>query len=478
MVVQVAENEESLPQLLGEFSPVDVWQRHLNTVFYGLHGDRVQEFYQTFATADYRLGYALAADYVERALQRLRNRPGTMTDPLTIMEWGCGNGNLAACFLDHLQALDRDAVLYPRLQYVLLDASETVLDCARDNADLARHRERVQFVHAAVHDLQSYRDGSVDRIVCNELWSELPTKLLFRKAGDVMEEYIRPNLKETRLEDFPDWAGLIHLFEKADIAGLKRLPAFLEDLVWEREYRAVVAKDMPFRRLVMDFLKLFDEEVLVPVNTGAATVLKEANRLMAPDALGLSGFDAGTMDEAVLNDPDKPCYNVVGGQLSFMVNFALLEDVAKQVGGRVRVEPQKEFVGCNLGANVMSFMDVLASHPAVPRGGQWEVDRLIVQTIEAVNAGGYASPYERTIALPLAPETPDEPRRELERLLAGQPGHGIADTVAYVTEDEVLSVMDQLEALGYERHGIRNALMAPPQSVDYFHFWMGPDDTR
>ncbi len=473
MVAQVVENEESLPQLMGEFAPVDVWQQHMNTLFYGLRGERVREFYQTFAAADYRLGYALAEDYVERALQRLKANPGKATDPLTIMEWGCGNGNLAACFLDRVQALDRGGALYPRLRYVLIDASETVLETARGNADLARHRDHVQFVHAAVHDLQSYPDGSVDRIVCNELWSELPTKLLLRKAGDVLEEHIRPNLKETRLADFPDWAGLVRLFEKPDIAGLQRLPAFLDDLVWEREYRAIEAKDVPFRRLITDFLKLFDEEVLVPVNTGAAAVLKEAHRLMAPDALGLSGFDAGTMDEAVLNDPDKPCYNLVGGQLSFMINFALLEDVAGQIGGHVRIEPQKEFVGRSLGANVMSFMDVLASHPNVPRGEQWEVDRLIVKTIEAVNAG-YASPYERTMALPLAPETPDEPRRELERLLARQSGRGIADTVAYVTEAEIMSVAGQLEALGYERHGLQAALMAPPQSVDYFHFRMEP----
>ena len=473
MAAHVEEHEEALPQLMGEFAPVDVWQQHMNTVFYGLRGERVREFYQTFAAADYRLGYALAADYVERALQRLKANPATATHPLTIMEWGCGNGNLAACFLDRVQALDRDAALYPRLRYVLVDASEPVLAGARSNADLARHRDRLEFVCAAVSDLQSYPDGSVDRIVCNELWSELPTKLLLRKAGDVLEEHIRPNLKETRLEDFPDWAGLIQLFDKPDIAGLKQLPAFVDDLVWEREYRAIEAKDVPFRRLITDFLKLFDEEVLVPVNTGAAAALKEARRLMAPDALGLSGFDAGTMDEAVLNDPDKPCYSVVGGQLSFLVNFALLEDVAQQVGGHVRVEPQKEFVGRNLGANVMSFMDVLASHPQVPRGAPWEVDQLIARTMEAVNAG-YASPYERAMTLPLAPETPDGPRRELERLLARQTGRGIADTVAYVTEEEVMSAAGQLEALGYERHNLQAALLAPPQSVDYFHFLMEP----
>ena len=490
MVEHVAENEEALPQLLGEFAPIDVWQRHMNAVFYGLRGERVRELYQTFAAADYRLGYALAADYVQRAIQRQkacpersaeaqsrRADPQKGTAPLTIMEWGCGNGNLAACFLDHVKALDRDATLYPRMQYVLIDASETVLDGARANAELAEHGDRVQFVQATVPDLQSYADGSIDRIFCNELWSELPTKLLLRKAGDVMEEHIRPNMKETRLVDYPDWPGLVQAFDQADVAGLKPLPAFLEDILWEREYHKIEAKDVPFRRLITDFLKLFDEELLIPVNVGAAVSLKEAHRLLAPDALGFSSFDAGTADEAVLNDPEKPCYNLVGGQFSFMVNLALLEDVAKQVGGgQVTIEPQKEFVGRSLGVNVMSLMDVLASHPSLPQDAPWQIDRLLLKTVEAVNAG-YASPYERTIDIPLSPEIPEETRRELEQLLAQQAKHGVPDTVAYLTEEEVMNAAGQLEELGYDRETLRAALMAPPQPVDYFHFRMGPDKT-
>lgn len=495
MAEPVAENEETLPQLLGEFAPIDVWQRHMNAVFYGLRGERVREFYQTFAAADYRLGYALAADYVQRAAQRqkacpersstslsLRSEqteaqsrragPAKGTGTLTIMEWGCGNGNLAACFLDHVKALDRDAALYPRMQYVLIDTSETVLDGARANAELAKHEDRVQFVQAAVPDLQTFADGSVDRIICNELWSELPTKLLLRKAGDVMEEHIRPNLKETRLADYPDWSGLVQAFDQVDVAGLKPLPAFLEDILWEREYHKIEAKDVSFRRLITDFLKLFDEELLIPVNVGAAASLKEAHRLLAPDALGFSSFDAGTADEAVLNDPEKPCYNLVGGQFSFMVNLALLEDVAKQVGGgHVTVEPQKEFAGRSLGVNVMSFMDVLASHPHLPKE-PWEIDRLILKTVEAVNAG-YASPYERTIDLPLSPETPEEARGELEQLLARQTRRGVPDTIAYLTEEEVMKEAGQLEALGYDRSILQAAFHAPPQPVDYFHFRMG-----
>ena len=82
------------------------------------------------------------------------------------MEWGCGNGNLAACFLDHVKALDRDATLYPRVQYVLVDASETVLASARANAELAKHGDRVQFVqaHGAGPAVVSRRVGRSDYV--------------------------------------------------------------------------------------------------------------------------------------------------------------------------------------------------------------------------------------------------------------------------------------------------------------------------
>ena len=470
-VAHVEEQEEALPQVLGEFAPVDVWQQHMNTLFYGLRGHRVRELYQTFAAADYRLGYALATDYVRRALRRHKAKPETADVPLTIMEWGGGNGNLAACFLDRVKALDHDAVLYPRLTYRLMDASETVLESAKANADLANHHDRVRFMHATVKELERVPDGSVDRILCNELWSELPTKLVLRKAGEVQEEHLRPNLKETRLHDFPDWAGFVQAFGKADAATLKPLPDFLDDVVWEREYHSIESKTLPFRRLITDVLHRVDEEVLIPANVGAALSLKEAQRLMAPDALGFSSFDAGTADETVLNDPDKPCCTVLGGQWTFMVNVVLLEEVAKQIGaGRVSIEPQKAFIGRNLGANVMSLMDVLASHPNVPEGEPGKVDQLLLNTMAVLNAGEYTSPYERTLDYPIDPGTPEDTRRELQRLLAGLDRHGVADTVAYVTEHEIMSVADQLETFGYDRRTIHAALTAPPQPVDYFHF--------
>ncbi len=475
MSVSTTNNPDALPQLVGDFQPVDDWQAHINALFYGLRGHRVRDFYQTFAVADFRLAYALAEDYLRQCRKREQARPGEQgAGPLVVMEWGAGNGNLAACFLDRLQELDREGAVFPRVTYVCVEREPALMHQAQANTDLLKHRERVKFEAAAVEELAGYTDGSVDRIICNELWSELPTKLILRKDGDIQEEHLRPNLSENRLADFPDWPKFVVAFDEKDVETLKTLPNFLEDLVWEREYHPVDAKNFPFRRTVSDFLKTIDEEVLVPYNVGACQVLKEAKRLLSPGAIGFSSFDAGTADHRVLNDPEKPCYTVQGGQFSFMVNFQLIQDIAGHLGIRnIVVEPQREFMGRSLGANVMSVMDLLASHAFPPQGPPWEMDALIVKTLQALNKT-YQSPYARTIDFPVNTEAPAQERKELEAMVASLNKQGVPDTIAYLTEQEVWKALPELESLGFDSEGIKQMIQMPPQPVDYLHCFFRP----
>ena len=117
------QDADALPQLIGDYKPVDQWQVHINRLFYHFRGDQIRSFYQTFASADYRLAHALAADYFEKVRKREKmsgvrrqasgenasdSRPTPDPSPLTILELGPGNGNLAACFLSHLKTLDKD----------------------------------------------------------------------------------------------------------------------------------------------------------------------------------------------------------------------------------------------------------------------------------------------------------------------------------------------------------------------------------
>ncbi|HBP88824.1 MAG TPA: class I SAM-dependent methyltransferase [Nitrospirales bacterium] len=463
---------DALPQLVGEFQPVDVWQAHINRIFYGLRGSRVREYYQTVAAADFRLGFALAEDYWRRCEQRRKNQAvNQATTPLIVMEWGAGNGNLAACFLDRLQELDQEQRIFPGITYRCIEREPALLEQAKANPDLAKHRDRVTFELVSVEDLSACPDGSVDRIICNELWSELPTKLILRKGGEIHEEQLRPNLNEKRLVDFPDWPKFIEAFGQQDIESLKGLPSFLEDLVWEREYRPIESKTFPFRRTVADFLKNIDEEVLVPYNVGACQSIKEARRLLSPDAIGFSSFDAGTVDPRVLNDPEKPCYTVQGGQFSFMVNFQLMLDVARHLDIRTGViESQRDFVGRSLSTNVLSVMDLLASHPSPPEDQPWQLDALILRTLEALNRT-YRSPYKRHIEFPLSESTPAHERAALEDLVKSLPPHGVPDTIAYLTEAELWKAMPDLQKLGYDSEGVKEMLQLPPQPVDYTHMF-------
>ena len=472
------QDADALPQLIGDYKPVDQWQVHINTLFYRSRGDQIRSFYQTFASADYRLAHALAADYFEKVVKREKASDSRFTphaSPLTVMEWGPGNGNLAACFLSHLKALDKDGAIYPRIRYVLVDWEQPVLDAALAHPELASHRNRVETHRGTVDRLDGVADGSVDRIICNELWNDLPTKLMSRQANGIEEEFLRPNLSEAAHARISDWAAFVRAFESIDIEALKGFPPLLDDLVWEREYRTVEWKEVPYRKTITDFLKRIDEHVLVPVNLGAYATIKEAKRLLAPQAIGFSSFDAGTADMNVLNDPEKPCYGQFGGQQSFMVNFGLAEAVIKQLeAGTMTIESQREFVGRSLGTNVLTLMDLIATHPSAgTRMARWEEDRLMLQTLRALNET-YRSPYARHLDFPISLELPPEEREALQVLVRSLTPTGIPDTVAYLTEDELALASKDLEDIGYDPQSFMIALTAPPSPVDYVHFFVRP----
>ena len=77
--IVMLQDADALPQLIGDYKPVDQWQVHINRLFYRFRGDQVRSFYQTFASADYRLAHALAADYFEKVVKRDRSRSKGVT---------------------------------------------------------------------------------------------------------------------------------------------------------------------------------------------------------------------------------------------------------------------------------------------------------------------------------------------------------------------------------------------------------------
>jgi hypothetical protein len=176
-----------------------------------------------------------------------------------------------------------------------------------------------------------------------------------------------------------------------------------------------------------------------------------------------------------LNDPDKPCSGQFGGQQSFMVNFPLAEVVAKQIGSvTASLESQREFIGRSLNTNVLTLMDLLATHPSAGRKMEpWEQDRLILKTIVALNKT-YESPYANSMEFPVRAEMPVHEREPMLSLVDNLKSSGVPDTVAYLTEEELMRAAGDLEEIGYDPQAFHIALTAPPAPVDYFHLSIRP----
>jgi hypothetical protein len=66
---------------------------------------------------------------------------------------------------------------------------------------------------------------------------------------------------------------------------------------------------------------------------------------------------------------------------------------------------------------------------------------------------------------------PPEERETLQTIVRGLKSTGVPDTIAYLKEEELWGSMGSLEEIGYRREVIQTALLAPPQGVDYCHFF-------
>src|SRR5437016_11317953 len=286
----------------------------------------------------------------------------------------------------------------------------------------------------------------------------------------MIEEQVRPKLSDAKTKEFDDWSAFVRAFEAKDIAALKGGPSFLDEIIWEKDYLPIDWKHVQYRKTITDFMKQIDELVIVPANFGAFATIKEAIRLLAPGGR-FTSLDAGTPDRAVLSNPDKPCYGLYGGQYSFILNFARCDEIARHLGiEEIAIEPQQEFVSRMLGVSVLTVVDLLETHPLLGRLKSWEQDLLLLQTLKALD-GSYRSPYHRAIDFPIRAEMPDPQKRELQTLQESLPPTGVPDTIAYLSEEEVLGVLPNLEALGFERALVQAILgAAPRRDIDYYRF--------
>ncbi|MBT5470639.1 MAG: hypothetical protein HOK41_08545 [Nitrospina sp.] len=447
---------------LGEFKPSDQWQTHVNSIFYGIKGPEIHNHFQTYVSLDHRLAHALAEDFFKHTV-------GKQPEGLvwTIQEWGVGNGNLAACFLSRLQEIDFNKQVYPFIHYILCDESEEILKGTQANPRLQQHEGRFSTVRIDAEHLDCFRPKSVTKIISNEIWDDLATKVLLKHENQFYEEYLCPHISPDFLNE--DMQAFIQQFQQKNLEELAKLPSFLDAIHWERDFQRVELSDWPFAKVLQTHSQNFKDEIPMPINTGAFAALEKAKELLTSNSQGYTGFDYGMLEFQDLNQEGRPYFNLYGGQYTFMVNFPLLEDVGREIGfSEITREYQNNFVKRSLDEEVSGVVELVQNHPQVANMPGWDRDILMLRTLQALNTV-YHSPYSGKLNYPAMPGTPKKQRKQISQLAQNLSARGVPDTVAYVTKEEVLAALKPLRKLGYREKDIEAAFHSPPAPVSFIH---------
>jgi len=428
---------------LGDFKPADEWQTHVNEIFYRIQGPGIHDHFQTYVSQDHRLAHALAEDYFEKVVKqadcnRLR----------FIMEWGVGNGNLAGCFLSHLKSIDTDQQVYPSTRYILCDFSMEILKGVRRNARLKNHPGKFFTIQIDANHMDCFREQTIDKIISNEIWDDLSTKVLLKRDGSIYEEYIQPLIDPIASGINTD--DVIKPFNEKHLGSLKDYPHILQFIIWERTYQRVVIDDWPQVDVLQAHIDLIGDEIPVPINIGALATLKHARYLLKQDGLGYTGMDYGMYSMRELNFSERPYFNIYGGQYTFMVNFELLNHWAHAEGfSSVEKELQHSYVGRHLQDKVISLVELVQTHRDAPNMPSWDRDILMLKTLNTLNKA-YKSHYESKMKYTVMEGAPSHQQKQINDLVDKLSINGVPDTVAYVTENEIIQVSADLASLGYD----------------------------
>ncbi len=443
---------------LGDFLPTDEWQTHVNNIFYGIKGPDIHHHFQTYVSLDYRLAHALADEFFEKA-------KGNSENSIYLMEWGVGNGNLAARFLSRLKDLDKNNQVYPRIKYILCDYSSEIIHGVNSNRNLEAHKNQYRTVRTHAENLKGFKPHSITKIISNEIWDDLATKVVLKNQGLLYEEFIQPLIDPDSLNI--DFNKFIDAFSSKNLEFLKNLRPFLDQIYWERTFQRVDISDWPFAETIAHHLESLADEIPTPINIGAFSTMQWAKELLISNNQGYSSFDYGMLSLDYLNQVGRPYFKLYGGQYTSMVNFPLLVEIANKIGfNDVNLEPQQTFVEKNLGRKVVSSIDLVQSHPNITRLDPWDVDILMLQTLHALNTT-YKSPYIQKMKYPPMPGTPKKPRKQINQLTEKLSPRGVPDTVAYVTKEEVFSSLKPLRKLGYREKDLAQAFLLPTSPIQF-----------
>ncbi|MDO8339133.1 MAG: SAM-dependent methyltransferase [Candidatus Burarchaeum sp.] len=298
-----------------EFLPSDEALRLANSSYYRQKGRRIYKDFSTVVKCCPLVAQADALDFVQR-----RQGRGGERQKLEIYEFGTGDGTFAFDFLDDVKKQNKG--IYSRMDYTLCDISAKLL---RETMESERARRHLGRLHKLETDAAGEFSFSADYVRSNELYDDLPAKLLVLKKGRVYEvflaaaeagEEVRKKMCETGGE-----------FPQAFIKMLLRCEG--RELVYN--FGALAHLRNAMRALKKGgWVDIYDY--------GYADV-SEAEE--TPPEI----WNAGTVREYGAHSaqggmaPLSQRSGKEGGQLTVDVNFALLREEAEKCGCKVTVEP-------------------------------------------------------------------------------------------------------------------------------------------
>ena len=238
-------------------------------------------------------------------------------------------------------------------------------------------------------------------------------------------------------------------------------------ITWERTYQRVTIDDWPQAVILQAHVELLAEETPIPINIGALSTFKRARHLLREGGLGYTGMDYGMYSMQELNFSGRPYFNLYGGQYTFMVNFELLSRWACAEGfSSVEKEYQHSYVGRHLHDRVISIVELVQTHRDALNMPSWDRDILMLKTLNTLNKV-YKNHYQSKMKYAAMEGTPSSQQKQIKELADKLSINGVPDTVAYVTEKEVMQVSSDLAVLGYNEQQYAPLFKGPIEPISF-----------
>jgi SAM-dependent methyltransferase len=416
----------------GEVDPLeDEWRTlsapeqsmdRVNALYYRSRGGKIYQDFRTCASVSPRLAKVDAIAFKQR-ITRLVEEGRGLPGELRVLEVGIGDGSFAADFLDGVERLDRLGIgprVYPRLRYVMIDLSASMLEAARENARLAIHRDRLRLIQSDAMSLREF--GPFHFMRFHELFDDLPrtTILYVDGEGAPFEVRARVAIRRGAVLKFTDGspADLRALSRALSRAGTSEVDRFHPDTLraidFQMDLVPVDLDSLPSGDLLGE-LAAPVRQAAFPVPVGGALFLESLLAALDPDFGVIRIFDYGI--------PELPAHQTYlklgqvtrryGGSATHNVNFPFLKAIAEHRGFNARLERAEAFIRRSTGEWVLGASSVVPlsgpmGYVPLSRGERapFSLNRLksfqriseIAEKIEAPDSAGKDTAFEKHAA--------------------------------------------------------------------------------